>query len=172
LVTGSPLSHVGFIVEDLDKAMARFSEVLGITFNEPRTVHLDHLHDPTERTGVIRVAFSKEGPPHYELIQGDGRGIYAMPDGGEGMHHVGVWETHLEERMKELAEKGLTVEARVMLDDGTMLTAFNNADDLHGVRIEFVDDADQGAKEAFMKNGPSDTSYDKFSYPGSGEVRL
>ena len=72
-MTGTPHSHVAFLVENLEAAMARFSEVLGVTFNEPRTIYFDHLHDPEKRQTSIRATFSKEGPPHYELIEGDGQ---------------------------------------------------------------------------------------------------
>jgi catechol 2,3-dioxygenase-like lactoylglutathione lyase family enzyme len=171
-MTGWPMSHVGFIVDDLETAIARFSDVLGLTFNKPKTVHLDHLHDPLERRGLLKVAFSIEGPPHYELIEGDGKGIYSMDGGGEGMHHVGVWETDLEERVKEMAAKGLIMEARVHLDDGMMLTSFNDPRDLHGVRVEFVDDADRPTMEAFMKSGGFDKPYDKFDFPSDGEMRM
>jgi catechol 2,3-dioxygenase-like lactoylglutathione lyase family enzyme len=171
-MTGTPLSHVGFIVEDINVAIARFSEILGVTFHEPKTVHLDHLHDPEQRQGVITVAFSVEGPPHYELIQGDGKGIYSMEGGREGMHHVGVWETDLEARMAELAEKGLRAQARVLLEDGFMLTAFNNPEDLHGVIVEFVDNADQETMEKFMKTGGFDEPYEKFDFPSAGELRM
>ncbi len=171
-MTGTPASHVGFIVEDIHVAIARFSDVLGVTFNDPVTVHLDHLYNPDHRPGTITVAYSKEGPPHYELIQGEAHGVYSMDGGGEGLHHVGVWETDLERRMSELAEKGLTVEARVLLDDGTLLTAFNDPNDLHGVRVEFIDDRDRTTMEAFMKTGGFAEPYDKFSFPEQGEMRL
>jgi catechol 2,3-dioxygenase-like lactoylglutathione lyase family enzyme len=171
-VTGFPLSHVGFIVEDLDAAIARFSEVLGITFNDPQTVHLNHIHDPVERQGMLKVAFSVEGPPHYELIQGDGQGIYTMAGGGEGMHHIGLWETDLEKRLPELAKKGFKMEARVHLDNGFLLTSFNDPADLHGVRVEFVDDVDRPIMERFMKTGSFDEPYAKFENPNPGELRM
>lgn len=171
-MTGQPASHVGFIVKDIHAAIARFSDALGITFNEPITVTLDHLYDPDHRPGQITVAYSKEGPPHYELIQGEDHGVYSMHDGGEGMHHVGVWETDLDARMAELEAKGLTVEARVLLEDGSLLTAFNDPADLHGVRVEFIDNRDQTKMEGFMKTGGFDEPYDKFSFPADGQMRL
>ena len=69
-------------------------------------------------------------------------------------------------------EKGLTVEARVQLDDGTLLTAFNDPNDLHGVRVEFIDDRDRTRMEEFMRTGGFDEPYDKFSFPNPGEMRL
>jgi catechol 2,3-dioxygenase-like lactoylglutathione lyase family enzyme len=171
-MTGTPASHVGFIVEDIHVAIARFSEVLGVTFNEPMTVRLNHLHNPDERTAEITVAYSKEGPPHYELIQGEDHGVYSMDGGGEGLHHVGVWETNLEERMQELIDKGLSIEARVLLDDGFLLTAFNDPKGLHNVRIEFIDDADQVTMEGLMKTGKLDPEYDRFEGPQDGKLQM
>ena len=159
-MTGTPHSHVAFLVENLEAAMARFSEVLGVTFNEPRTIYFDHLHDPEARQTSIRATFSKEGPPHYELIEGDGHGLYAL-DHGEGIHHVGVWEHEAQQRMQELSAQGMAVEAQVCLADGSVLTWFNDPRHLHGVRVEFVDDADRPTYEQFMKTGEFD-----------GEMRL
>jgi hypothetical protein len=95
-----------------------------------------------------------------------------MDGGGEGMHHVGVWETNLESRMSELADKKLTVEARVLLVDGTLLTAFNTQNDLLGVRVEFIDDRHRTTMESFMRTGGFAEQYDKFSFPNPGEMRL
>jgi hypothetical protein len=95
-----------------------------------------------------------------------------MPNGGEGMHHVGVWETDLDARMAELEAQGLSVEARVLLEDGSLLTAFNDPADLHGVRVEFIDNRDQTKMEGFMKTGGFDEPYDKFSFPSEGQMRL
>jgi catechol 2,3-dioxygenase-like lactoylglutathione lyase family enzyme len=171
-MTGMLASHVGFMVADIDLAIAKFSDVLGLTFNDPITVQLDHLYDPDYRQGTITVAYSREGPPHYELIQGESHGVYSMEGGGEGLHHVGVWQTDLERRMQTLVEQGMRVEARVLLDDGMLLTAFNNPADLHGVRVEFVDDRDRPTMEEFMRTGGFSKPYDKFSFPGEGQMRL
>jgi catechol 2,3-dioxygenase-like lactoylglutathione lyase family enzyme len=151
-MTGTPHSHVGFLVRDLEAAMARFSSVLGVTFNEPRKVRFDRLEDPEPRSAEIRVTFSREGPPHYELIEGDGRGIYSL-EHGEGVHHVGVWEDGAQQRMAALLAQGVTSEARTVLPDGSVLSWFNDPGDLHGVRVEFVDDGDRATYERFMKTG-------------------
>jgi len=171
-MTGMLASHVGFMVEDIHLAVARFSDILGLTFNDPITVQLDHLYDPDHRPGTITVAYSKEGPPHYELIQGESHGVYSMPGGGEGLHHVGVWHADLEARLQEMADLGLRIEAQVRLDDGMLLTAFNNPADLHGVRVEFVDDRDRPKMEEFMRTGGFAEPYDKFSFPEKGQMRL
>jgi catechol 2,3-dioxygenase-like lactoylglutathione lyase family enzyme len=151
-MTGTPHSHVGILVENLETAIARFEQVLGVTFNEPRTVYFDHLHDPQPRQSSIRVAFSKEGPPHYELIEGDGQGLYSLAH-GEGLHHVGVWQGDAEGRMRDLRERGMEVEAQVALADGSVLTWFNDPAGLHGTRVEFVDDRDRPTFEHFMRTG-------------------
>lgn len=151
-MSDGPYSHVAFVVADINEAIARFSAVFDLHFNEPREVFLEQMCDPEPRQATLKVAFSKEGPPHYELIEGDGRGIYAIPDGDQ-IHHVGLWQHDAEGRMHELARAGVRCAAFTRLQDGTILTWFNETADLHGVRFEFVDDADRPTYEHFMKTG-------------------
>ena len=67
----------------------------------------------------------------------------------------------MQQRMQELSAQGMAVEAQVRLADGSVLTWFNDPRHLHGVRVEFVDDADRPTYEQFMKTGEFD-----------GEMRL
>lgn len=156
-MTGISQFHVGIVVDDLDAAMAHFSSVLGITFNEPRTVFFNRLEDPDPREAELRVVFSKEGPPHYELMQGGPGSIYA--GFGEGLHHVGVWQPDAQGRMEQMKAKGMRIETRVVMPDGRALTWFNDPTQVHGVRFEFVDDADRPTLEHFMRTGEYDGEF-------------
>ena len=42
-MTASNLFHVGILVPDLDEAVARFAEVLGLSFKEPAVAHVDRF---------------------------------------------------------------------------------------------------------------------------------
>ena len=171
-MNGLPHSHVGIIVEDLEAAIARFSDVLQIPFNDPINVHVEHLRDPDDRPVDFRVSYSKVGPPFYELVEGDGRGLYAMPPGGEGFHHIGVWQPDIQARMDELAGKDVTLEAKVMLEDGSLFACFNHGVTMHGIRFEFVDDADRETKEAYMRNGGLEQPFDTFDVTEPGQFRM
>lgn len=156
-MTGIAQFHVGIVVLDLEAAMEHFSSVLGLTFNEPRTVYFNRLEDPDPRTAEIRVVFSKEGPPHYELMQGGPGTVYA--DFAEGVHHVGVWQRDAQAKLEQLAARGIPHESRVVMPDGRALSWFNDPSQLFGVRMEFVDDADRPTLEQFMRTGAYDGEF-------------
>jgi hypothetical protein len=54
--------HVGIIVPQLDHAVARFSDVLGLKFTEPATFHIPRLEDPEPHEGKLVAAFSMTQP--------------------------------------------------------------------------------------------------------------
>jgi len=80
----APYAHIGVLVHNIQEAIERYSR-LGLTFMEPHTVEVGHLADEDGQIKQIelRIAFSQEGPPHWELLQAVGDGIY-------GPHHVGT----------------------------------------------------------------------------------
>lgn len=150
-MTGIAQFHVGIVVADLESAMAELSSLLGLTFNEPRTVYFNRLEDPDPREADIRVVFSKEGPPHYELMQGGPGTVYEnFP---LGLHHVGVWQRDAQAKLDDFAARGIPFESRVVMPDGRALSWFNDPDSILGVRFEFVDDADRPTLENFMRTG-------------------
>lgn len=151
-MTGTPHSHIGITVADLEQAIERFSALLGLTFTEPRTIYFNQIEDPEPRQTQVRCSFSKEGPPHLELMEGTDSGLHAL-GAGEGFHHVGVWVPQAESHMKIIQEKGYSSDARVITSDGTILAWFSDPSQLNGIRVEFVDDADRDFIEHFMKTG-------------------
>ena len=40
-MTATPLYHIGVLVNDMTAAIEHFGAQLGLTFNEPRVIHLD-----------------------------------------------------------------------------------------------------------------------------------
>ena len=74
-MTVSPYFHVGILVPDLDVAIERFSDVLGVSF-------ADRVHQDTEyfedggvmQPLTLHITYSTDGPPYYELIEAQGDG--------------------------------------------------------------------------------------------------
>ncbi len=136
-MTATNMYHVGVLVEDLDAAMARFGQVLGLTFPEPRTIHLSDLVEYGETVvRDLRVVYSNEGPPFLELIEAQDGGLWGHQH-GEGLHHIGMWQDGLEARMAEMQAAGLPAEAVVTID-GTLIAAYLPPGPVHNTRIELV----------------------------------
>jgi catechol 2,3-dioxygenase-like lactoylglutathione lyase family enzyme len=140
-MTEMPYVHIGVIVEDLEAAIARHGRALGLTFMEPLTVHVDRLVDGgQERELDLTICFSHQGPPHWELLQAVGDGIYGPQHVG-GLHHVAVLDPDPAARRDELVARGFRETAAQYRSDGSLIVAYVDPAQLDGVRIELLDAA-------------------------------
>jgi len=144
--------HVGIIVLDLNAAIARYSDVLGIRFTEPATFHIPYLEDPDPHDGQLVAAFSRTQPPYYELIQAAGDGITSAKLAGSILY-FGVWETDMAGRLQELQQKKIGLDALFKMDANTPPFAMITKPDLMGARIEYVDVSDKEAIEEWVRTG-------------------
>jgi catechol 2,3-dioxygenase-like lactoylglutathione lyase family enzyme len=135
-VTASRLFHVGILVTDMTKAVSRFSETLGMSFESPRTLGIV-LHEQgviSERS--ITVAYSLDGPPFLELIESQAEGLWGHQH-GEGLHHIGVWEDDLVGRIRDEEERGVRSEAKILVA-GQLTAVYLDSTKLNGVSVELV----------------------------------
>ena len=144
--------HVGIIVPDLERAIARYSDVLGIKFTEPATFHIPRLEDPEPHEGRLVAAFSMTQPPYYELIQADGDGIIALANAGQILYY-GVWEADMAGRLEVLKKQGVGLAALFRMDANTPPFAMITQPDLMGARIEYVSTEDQPGIEEWVRTG-------------------
>ena len=129
--------HIGILVNDLEAAIERYSR-LGISFMEPRTVRVERLVEDGRETSLdLTVAFSLQGPPHWELLQAVGDGIYG-PQHAETLHHVAVLDPDPAGRRDDLVAEGFRETAAQYRADGSMIVTYLDPADLHGVRIELI----------------------------------
>jgi hypothetical protein len=136
-MTATPLYHVGVLVEDLDAAMARFTELIGVTFGEPLSIRFDDVIDDGEHVDrELRVIYSVEGPPFLELIEAQDDGVWGRQH-GEGLHHIGVWQDGLDARIAALAAAGTEPQA-VIHHLGETLAVYLTPETAHGARLELV----------------------------------
>ncbi len=139
-MTGTNLYHVGVLVTDLEAAKAHFAQVLGLTFGETRAIPLQGVEDEGRVVDIeLRVVYSVEGPPFLELIEARDDGTWGRHL-GEGLHHIGVWQDDLEDRVAELLAAGHTAQCVVRRADGSMLATYLGIEHehVHGTRIELV----------------------------------
>jgi Glyoxalase/Bleomycin resistance protein/Dioxygenase superfamily len=132
-----PFVHIGIVVASLEEAMPRF-ERLGVTFMEPRVVRVDRLvEDGRESALDLRIAFSLEGPPQWELLEAVGDGIYGPQQIGS-LHHVAVLDPDPERKLAALVADGYRLTAAQYRTDGSMIVGYLDPYDLAGVRIELL----------------------------------
>jgi catechol 2,3-dioxygenase-like lactoylglutathione lyase family enzyme len=143
--------HVGILVSDLDQAVRTYGERLGLTFAGPQSVHVPRFEE-AGRDGPIdvRVAFSRQGPPYWELLEKTGRGFYGteQPD---GLNHVGIYVDDIDEAIREVERSGLESEAVQYDEDGSVLVAFFQPSGLHGVRLELVPEGRRDRFESWLR---------------------
>jgi quinol monooxygenase YgiN/catechol 2,3-dioxygenase-like lactoylglutathione lyase family enzyme len=144
--------HVGVVVPDLDKAVARFADVLGVRFTEPATFHVPRLEDPRPHPADLVCAFSMTRPPYYELIQAAGDGIVSAGHAGQ-IFYFGCWEPDMAGRLDRLRREGVGVDALFRMDAESPPFAMITAPDLLGARIEYVDLSDRGPIEEWVRTG-------------------
>ena len=137
-MTATPLYHVGILVDDLDAAVTHFGSELGLTFNEPRLIHLDQLEEHGEPAPErdLRVVYSVEGPPFLELIEAQEGGVWGHQH-GEGLHHIGSFHEDLAGRVAELLAAGTPPECTVRIG-GELVAIYLGPEHTHRTRLELV----------------------------------
>jgi len=130
------LNHVVVYVKDLEKAVKRFSDVLGTRFVGP----IDKRKSKTGRALPFRVAFDMLGlemisptePNTGEWIPQEYYDKY-----GEGLIHLTFKVDNIEEAIKEFEAKGVK-----MINRGSGISDLNGAlfspETMHGVMIELL----------------------------------
>jgi len=110
------INQIGLIVRDLDAAVRRYWEMLGIGPWKVYTYGPPLVPSMTYRGKVqsyqMRLAFTQVGHLQLELIQPlSGDSIYTehLERNGEGMHHVGVFVASLDDAISEATRQGYRV---------------------------------------------------------------
>jgi catechol 2,3-dioxygenase-like lactoylglutathione lyase family enzyme len=145
----APYVHIGVLVNDLEAAIARYS-LLGLTFMEPRTVPIDRLVENGRETALdLRIVFSHQGPPHWELLEAVGDGVYGSQH-AERLHHVAVLDPDPARRRDELVRSGFREVGAQYRPDGSLIVTYLDPADLNGVCIELIDAPVQDAILAWI----------------------
>jgi catechol 2,3-dioxygenase-like lactoylglutathione lyase family enzyme len=126
----APFFHVGILVRDIDAARADFTAKLGVEF-EPVHSHEIVVGQTT------RLCYSLAGPPYLELVEMAGTGSWSAGQ-PEGFHHIGVSDPGVAARC---AAFGGGFDLVAPGADGSPLVALTPPAALHGVRVEYFDEA-------------------------------
>lgn len=121
--------HAGFIVEELDAAMAELTAGLGLSWNEPHDLTGQELQGPDGQSWILggQVVFSTDLPLALELIQPT-PGSPNVRVGDSAFHHLGYWDTDLAAEERRLGRLGygcvmfrqdpVTAMRRIMVNEG------------------------------------------------------
>lgn len=89
--------HVCFVVPDIERAMADLTGTVGVEWGEVRDDELGGW--------AYRMAFSRTGPPHFELIQGPAGSPWDSTLGAR-CDHVAFWTRSVDESAERVTEAG------------------------------------------------------------------
>jgi hypothetical protein len=136
------LFHTGFIVDDLEIAMAQWGTALGLHWAPPKTATTP-MRCPDGILGrEARFSYSVEGPHHVELLQQVEPAPYLSLTGGRHIHHLGYYTRDLAGQSERLEQLGFPCELSGVADDGGVARATFHRNVLApGMWIELVDDS-------------------------------
>ena len=99
---GIKIDHIGIAVNDLEETLKVYCDVLGL---KPEEIERETLEEQKVRAAMIPV-----GESEVELIEPtDLEGPYAkfIEERGEGLHHVALEVSNIDDVLQTLREKGV-----------------------------------------------------------------
>ncbi|TKC19827.1 methylmalonyl-CoA epimerase [Robertmurraya kyonggiensis] len=132
------VDHIGIAVRSLEEALPFYTEILGLEVQAIEEVE-------SER---VKVAFIKIGETKLELLEPTGPDssiALHIEKRGEGIHHVALGVDSIDERIKEMQEKGIQMlQDKAKSGAGGALVAFMHPKSTGRVLYEFCEKRDKG----------------------------
>lgn len=94
------VDHIGIAVKSLEESLPYYTEVLKLKLLGVETVE----------SQKVKVAFLDTGNTHIELLEpigGEGAIAKFLEKRGQGIHHIALGVTSIEERIQEIKEQGI-----------------------------------------------------------------
>ena len=106
-----PVTHIGIVVRDLDRAVAYYSEIFGLGPFEPiYDFSPDRYWYKGEKTKLrLRISRTVWGNLEFELIQPlEGKSVLQdfLDTSGEGLHHLGIDVENYDDIVQRMNEAG------------------------------------------------------------------
>lgn len=123
--------HVGIAVRDLDVALALFRDALG----------LPCVKEGEMESRGVRVAMLAAGQSYLEVIQptsGDSPFAKHIEERGEGLHHLALWSSDVEEDVQRLRDLGVALEDREPREGFTGRLSYLRPEAFDGALLELV----------------------------------
>lgn len=107
------VDQIGIVVHNCDEAVEMLSSVFGIGPWDVKDVEFTGVEVRGEPTSLkARIGFAQAGAVQIEVIQPlEGRSIYDehLETKGDGLHHLGFLVPDMDERVAEMARRGVGV---------------------------------------------------------------
>lgn len=143
--------HVGYIVSDVEVAMADLSRATGITWHPPQVFALD-IHIGDERVAFdVTFTYSKQGPIQVEVAQGPAGTFWDVDDYG-GPNHNGYWTDNLAGDIDDLVAGGFEV-LFTGAGDEPGPQGFAMLQSPWGMRVELIDEVMLPMFETWYRTG-------------------
>jgi len=127
------VDHIGVAVKSIDEALKLFEGVLGLKATERETVEEQK----------VTVAFLPCGDSEIELLEStapDGAIAKYIEKRGEGIQHVALRVTNIEEALRELKEKGVRlIDETPRKGAGGAKIAFIHPKETYGMMLELCE---------------------------------
>ncbi|MGW8321111.1 MAG: methylmalonyl-CoA epimerase [Thermodesulfobacteriota bacterium] len=130
------ISHIGIAVKSMQEALSVFEDGIGLEVTSTDEV----------KAQKVRVAFLPVGETRLELLeptQDDSPIAKFLENRGEGIHHIALKVTNIEESLARMKEKGVKLinEEPVAGAHGTRI-AFLHPKGTKGVMLELVEEGE------------------------------
>lgn len=136
------LNHVGIVVRDLDAAIRRYQETLGIGPFVTRDRHItDALTRGERRPFSLRVGFAGLGPILFEVIQPvEGRSLHQefLDRHGEGLQHLAYVIPDVDGEVTRLGSQGLQVVLDIAMPERQSRVVYVEGEAAAGVLWELI----------------------------------
>src|SRR6266508_3295705 len=131
--------HTGFVVADLDEAVAAFSAPLGVRFTPISAADVVAIVGAERQELSMRYVYSIDEGHHIELIESiPGTPYECQPDQAIQFHHLGYWTSDTAGDGEYLEDTGFIRELGIAGEDASAprIVYHRHA---HGLRVELVD---------------------------------
>ena len=149
--------HTGFVVPELEPAMAELTALFGISWTGVEDRSLSVVTPEGPLRARLRFVYSVEGPHHIELMEPAPGTIWEQPLApGSGLgaaHHFGVWADDFAATSERLVDEGFPRVLTFNGGDGKALgCAYHQL--ASGALIELVDASRRDDLEQWFCGGP------------------
>lgn len=140
-------NHIGFVVEDFDRAVTEQARLFGWEMAPARVVEGDFLVAGETRHLSFRIAWSFDGPPHFEFVES----VADTPLQATGVHHVAYWVDDLSSAIKRFETDGYRVAMTRADENGVSPYRFAYVEGPDGAIVELMDDVIRPAYEEYLQ---------------------
>jgi hypothetical protein len=137
LIELAELYHTGIVVDDVDAAKEEYSDLMGVTWGPEGEADVPVWMPEGARMMSFRYAYTSQGPHRLELVRPTPGTIWTVSGVGQA-HHLGYWCDDVPAVSAELSRRGLTLRAKIGVDDPDADADFVMHQARSGVYIELV----------------------------------